>query len=105
MSAVMEYAPYSRGANYCSGRGIYIFTTSNTFPCCSIRLRTCAKKKKTVNLLSNNNKAKLDSGNSEIVAFHKVKLKFVNLAEMQTEDPDQLQIYEFKSQNFKLVTN
>lgn len=63
------------------------------------------KKKNTVNLLSNNNKAKLDSGNSEIVAFHKVNRKFVNLAEMQTEDPDQLQIYKFRGQNFELVTN
>ena len=49
--------------------------------------------------------AQLDNGTNELVAYHKVKRKFVNLADMLSEDPDQLQIYEFKGQNFELVTN
>ncbi len=42
---------------------------------------------------------------SELVAYHKVKRIFINLKDMQSEDPDQLQIYEFKGQDFALVAN
>ena len=42
---------------------------------------------------------------SEIVAYHKVKRKFLDLIEMQNEDPDQLEIYEFKDEDFDLVAN
>ena len=46
MIGVMEYAPYSSGAKYCSGCGIYLLTSSRTCPCCSVRLRTKPKKRK-----------------------------------------------------------
>jgi hypothetical protein len=42
---------------------------------------------------------------SELVAYHKVKRRFINLKDMQSEDPDQLQIYEFKVQDFDFVAN
>ena len=41
----------------------------------------------------------------EIVAYHKLKRIFLNLKDMDTEDPDQLQICEFKGQNFELVVD
>ncbi len=44
-----------------------------------------------------------DKNTSEIVAYHKVKRKFLNLAEMQLEDPDQLEMYEFSGEDFDLV--
>jgi len=31
------------------------------------------------------------------------KRKFINLMDMELEDPDQLQIYEFKGQDFEMV--
>ena len=40
---------------------------------------------------------------SEIVAYHKVKRKFLSLKDMEKEDPDQLQICEFRGQDFELV--
>ncbi len=46
-----------------------------------------------------------DSNTSELVAYHKVKRKFLNLSDMQNEDPDQLDMYEFNGQNFQLVAN
>lgn len=42
---------------------------------------------------------------SEIVAYHKAKRIFLKLADMQNEDPDQLDIYEFNGENFQLVDN
>ena len=46
-----------------------------------------------------------DSASSEIVAYHKVKRRFINLKDMYSEDPNLLQIYEFKGQDFDLVAN
>jgi hypothetical protein len=40
---------------------------------------------------------------SEIVAYHKVKRIFLNLKDMEKEDPDQLQVCEFNGQNFELI--
>jgi hypothetical protein len=40
---------------------------------------------------------------SEIVAYHKVKRKFLNLTEIEKEDPDKLQICEFRGQDFELI--
>lgn len=40
---------------------------------------------------------------SEIVAYHKIKRKFPNLLDMEKENPDELQICEFKGQNFDLI--
>ena len=42
---------------------------------------------------------------SEIVAYHKIKRKFLDLLEMQKEDPDQLEMYEFNGENFDLLAN
>jgi hypothetical protein len=42
---------------------------------------------------------------SEIVAYHKVRCIFLNLRDMEKEDPDQLQICEFKGQDFELVAD
>jgi hypothetical protein len=43
------------------------------------------------------------SSTSEIVAYHKVKRKFLNLTDIEKEDPDKLQICEFKGQDFELI--
>ena len=37
---------------------------------------------------------------TEIVAYHKVKRIFLNLMEMEKEDPDEIQICEFNGQDF-----
>ena len=42
---------------------------------------------------------------SEIVAYHKVKRKFLSLKDMEKEDPDKLQICEFRGQDFELIEN
>ncbi len=46
-----------------------------------------------------------NKSSSEIVAYHKVKRKLLDLLAMQNEDPDQLEIYEFKGEDFDLVAN
>ena len=42
---------------------------------------------------------------SESVAYHKIKHIFLNLTEMEKEDPDQIQIQicEFKGQDFEVI--
>jgi hypothetical protein len=40
---------------------------------------------------------------SEIVAYHKVKRKFLSLKDMEKEDPEKIQICEFRGQDFKLI--
>ena len=42
---------------------------------------------------------------TEIVAYHKIKRIFLNLTDMEKEDPDQIQICEFKGQDFDLVAD
>ena len=42
---------------------------------------------------------------SELVAYHKVKRKFINLKDLEIEDPDQLVMYEFRGQDFELVAD
>jgi hypothetical protein len=42
---------------------------------------------------------------SEILAYHKVKRKFLSLADIEREDPNLIEIYEFKGENFDLVAN
>ena len=42
---------------------------------------------------------------SEIVAYHKVECIFLSLIEMEKEDPNELQIREFKGQNFELISD
>ena len=40
---------------------------------------------------------------SEIVAYHKGKRIFLNLKDMEKEDPDQIVMCEFKGQDFELI--
>jgi hypothetical protein len=42
---------------------------------------------------------------SEIVAYHKLRRKFLGLKEMQKEDPDQLIICEFNGPDFELIAD
>jgi hypothetical protein len=49
--------------------------------------------------------AKQISGPATVVAYHKTKRIFLSLAEIQDEDPDQIEIYEFKGENFNLVAS
>ena len=42
---------------------------------------------------------------SEIVAYHKAKRIFLNLMEMEKEDPNEILICEFNGQNFELVAD
>jgi len=42
---------------------------------------------------------------SEIVAYHKLKRVFLNLMDMEKEDPDLIQICEFNGQDFELVSD
>ena len=46
------------------------------------------------------NKTELSSWIEDVVAFHKVKRKFVSLKEMESEDADQFLICEFKGYDF-----
>jgi hypothetical protein len=45
------------------------------------------------------------STTSEIVAYHKVKRRFMNLADMEKEDPEDILICEFKHQDFELIAD
>ena len=40
---------------------------------------------------------------SEIVAYHKVKRKFLSLRDMEKEDPNEILICEFKGQDFEFI--
>ena len=40
---------------------------------------------------------------SELVAYHKVKRIFLNLVDIDKEDPNQLMMCEFKGQDFQLL--
>jgi hypothetical protein len=40
---------------------------------------------------------------TELLAYHKVKRKFFSLMEIEPQEPDDIEIYEFEGQNFKLV--
>jgi hypothetical protein len=42
---------------------------------------------------------------SEIVAYHKVKRVFLSLAEIHDINPDLIQFYEFKGEDFDLVAD
>jgi len=42
---------------------------------------------------------------SELVAYHRRKRVFLSLANMEQEDPDQIQICEFKGQDFELIAD
>ena len=40
---------------------------------------------------------------TEYLAYHKAKRKFMSLDDIENEKPEDIQICEFKDQNFKLV--
>jgi len=39
----------------------------------------------------------------EFLAYHRVKRKFLPIVDVETEKPEDIEIYEFSGQNFKLV--
>ena len=42
---------------------------------------------------------------SEIIAYHKIKRIFLNVADMDKEDPHQIQICKFNDQDFQLLAD
>jgi hypothetical protein len=46
---------------------------------------------------------KKPSARTEIIAYHKVKRRFLPLGEIQDIDPDLIQIYEFRGEDFNLI--
>ena len=48
-------------------------------------------------------KESIELGTKEIVAYHKAKRKFINLKDIESIDPDLIQIYEFNGQDFDLL--
>jgi len=38
-----------------------------------------------------------------VILMHKVKGKFLPVTEIENENPEEIEIYEFTGQNFKLV--
>jgi hypothetical protein len=48
---------------------------------------------------------KSSSHQIDIVAYHRMKRIFLNLKDLKTEDPDQIQICEFRGQDFELATD
>lgn len=45
------------------------------------------------------------SHQTELVVCHRRKRIFLSLAQKEQEDPDQIQICEFRGQNFELVAD
>jgi hypothetical protein len=43
--------------------------------------------------------------NTEYLAYHKTKRKFLTLAEAEKASPDEIEMCEFSGQNFKIVAN
>jgi len=41
-----------------------------------------------------------DTITTELLAFHKVKRKFFPMMEIESENPEDIEIYEFSGQNF-----
>jgi hypothetical protein len=41
----------------------------------------------------------------ENFAYHKVKRRFLNLADMEKEDPDEILKCEFRGQDFELIAD
>ncbi len=51
------------------------------------------------------NKAQSFNWIEDVVAFHKVKRKFVSLKDMESEDADQFVICEFNGYDFEILAN
>ena len=39
----------------------------------------------------------------EYVAYHRVKRVFLSITDIESENPEDIEVYEFEGQNFKLV--
>jgi len=39
----------------------------------------------------------------EYVAYHRVKRKFIPIMNIESENPEDIEVYEFEGQNFKLI--
>lgn len=39
----------------------------------------------------------------EYVAYHKVKRVFIPITDIESENPEDIEVYEFEGQNFKLI--
>ena len=39
----------------------------------------------------------------EYVAYHKVKRAFIPITDIESENPEDIEVYEFEGQNFKLI--
>ena len=39
----------------------------------------------------------------EYVAYHKAKRVFIPLTDIESENPNEIEFYEFEGQNFKLI--
>lgn len=44
-----------------------------------------------------------NTSKTELLAFHKVKRKFYPITGIESEDPEDIEFYEFAGQNFRLV--
>ncbi|MEP6576893.1 MAG: hypothetical protein ABJB85_10740 [Nitrososphaerota archaeon] len=65
---------------------------------CKVAFKTKEKEERMIE-----NKAELDNWIKDIVAYHKVKRKFVSLKDMESEDADHFLICEFRGYNFDIV--
>ena len=41
----------------------------------------------------------------EYVAYHRVKRVFIPITDIESENPEDIEVYEFEGQNFKLIAN
>ena len=41
----------------------------------------------------------------EYVAYHTVKRVFIPIMDIESENPEDIDVYEFEGQNFKLIAN
>ena len=39
----------------------------------------------------------------EYVAYHRVKRVFIPITDIESESPEDIEVYEFEGQNFKLI--
>lgn len=44
-----------------------------------------------------------NTSKTELLAFHKVKRIFLPVTEIESENPEDIEIYEFEEQNFRLI--
>lgn len=44
-----------------------------------------------------------NTSKTELLAFHKIKRRFFPITEIESENPEYIEIYEFTDQNFRLI--